>query len=664
MNLEPSTLAPGLVIDRYAVEVRLGEGGMAVVYRVRHTALGTLHALKVLTVSSPGLRARLEQEGRVQASLRHPNVVAVTDVIDVGGAHGLILEYVDGPSLEGLLRTRKLSVEEIDALVPGILGGVAAAHRLGVVHRDLKPANVLLQQFESGLVPKVADFGLAKVFDSSDASVRARTRTGSAMGTPHYMSPEQVRDAKGVGTATDVFALGAILYEMVTGRRAFDGPDLLHIFNEVAAGRYVPVRTLAPDAPDRMVEAIAAALAVEPTARPASVEALAALWGVTLPAVSGASVDASAAPIRWDRSEATWSGTAPPDSTVDTPGRSAPAPAASVSAPRAAVWLGLGGGVLAVGAFAALLAVVLVVGAGAWWWSRATPVASTVPVIHAGRPSPRPSASERGDVGSAEPAAPEDVSAEDVSALDPSAHAAANAGSPAGSPAAAPPAEPAPGRDPSGASTASASEADASGDGEGVDAAVDDPVLSDPPVVAASAPAPAPANPAPASAAGDEPEAFGMLASDDPEERMVAAENLAKRLSEPDALRKLDAVVRRDGHPRVRRFALELVIAHYLDGTRELEPTVVWAMQLIDEAQAIAAVDAYRAKGADPRALAGPLAHSSARVRLAAVRALAVVAPRAPDGVPIDYRALMAGVLDDRDPAVKKKASEVAAGLP
>ncbi|MCA9491950.1 MAG: serine/threonine protein kinase, partial [Myxococcales bacterium] len=180
-------LAAGTVVDRYTVQSVLGEGGMAVVYLCRHNQLGTMHALKVLTMSSRTIRERLVQEGRVQALLRHPNVVAVTDIIMLNGAPGLVMEYIEGPSLHDLLGQGPLTFDQIDALAEGILHGVAHAHAQGMVHRDLKPANIMLALDGTTLVPKVTDFGLAKLVEGNDG--RAATRTGSTMGTPHYMSP-------------------------------------------------------------------------------------------------------------------------------------------------------------------------------------------------------------------------------------------------------------------------------------------------------------------------------------------------------------------------------------------------------------------------------------------------------------------------------------------
>nr|MBA2320693.1 serine/threonine protein kinase [Deltaproteobacteria bacterium] len=270
-------IGPGTVIDRYTVESVLGEGGMAIVYKVRHNTLGSLHALKVLTITSPELKRRLVQEGRVQGQLRHPNIVQVTDVVDVGDAPALVMEFIEGPTLDDYVEKQRPTLAQVDSLAQGILDGVAAAHAKGLVHRDLKPGNILLQVSPSGLTPKITDFGLAKV-QGGEPGGWMRTREGTAMGTPHYMSPEQIRDAGAVGEPGDVFALGAILYELVTGRLAFDGADILEIFNKVAEADYVPVRQLVPEVPDRMERAITGALKERIADRVQSVADLRAVW--------------------------------------------------------------------------------------------------------------------------------------------------------------------------------------------------------------------------------------------------------------------------------------------------------------------------------------------------------------------------------------------------
>lgn len=251
-------LAPGRAIGKYAVVRTLGEGGMATVVLVRHETLESLHALKVLTLNTgKALRERMLQEGRLQASLSHPNIVTVFDVLEVAGRPALLMEYVDGPSLELWLEEQEPSLDEVEAIFRGIVAGVGEAHAHGLVHRDLKPANVLLKQGPEGWVPKVTDFGLAKAWEEQELS---QTRSGVPMGTPSYMAPEQIRDARNVDTRADLFGLGCLLYQMCTGRMAFDGPDLVTIFNAILAADYVPPTELVPDLPTRFQHAIVGAL--------------------------------------------------------------------------------------------------------------------------------------------------------------------------------------------------------------------------------------------------------------------------------------------------------------------------------------------------------------------------------------------------------------------
>ena len=274
-------LTPGTAIDRYVVESHLGSGGMADVYRVRHATLGHLSALKVLQSTHPGIRDRLILEGRVQANLRHPNVVAVSDVIDVYGSPGLIMEYISGSSLDRLLERHRLGFDEADALARGILLGLIAAHAAGTVHRDLKPANILLGDHLGEPTPKITDFGLAKALAIDQTGGASATKTGTAMGTPAYMAPEQIRNAAGVDHRADLFSMGAILFELVTGTRAFPGEDLISLYTRIGEGRYADPRAMAPHVPDRMVAAIHAALCPDPADRVATAAALLAIWAGT-----------------------------------------------------------------------------------------------------------------------------------------------------------------------------------------------------------------------------------------------------------------------------------------------------------------------------------------------------------------------------------------------
>jgi serine/threonine-protein kinase len=245
------------------VEAVIGSGGTAVVYRVRHQTLGTRHALKVLSITSDVIRERMLTEGRVQATLQHPNVVEVTDVLDVDDAPGLLMEYVEGPSLDKALEKYRINRASAETLFLGIAAGVSQAHQHGLVHRDLKPANVLLARTSDGFVPKVTDFGLAKVLAEARGKEEGHTRSGVALGTPAYMAPEQVRDARTVDRRADVFTLGCILYELMTGRRAFPGEDTIAIYNQILDGRYVPPRHFVPELEDRVDNAIKGALIID-----------------------------------------------------------------------------------------------------------------------------------------------------------------------------------------------------------------------------------------------------------------------------------------------------------------------------------------------------------------------------------------------------------------
>jgi hypothetical protein len=258
-------LVPGTIVDRYRVEAEIGRGGMARVYRVRHKSLDTLHALKVLTVGSEELRERLLREGRVQSQLDHPNVVPVRDVLDLPEGPGLLMDYIDGPTLDGWIVDHPTTLAERERVFIEVVEGVAWAHRRGVVHRDLKPGNVMMELRRGVWRPRVADFGLAKLVDvepdEGDGSLRSRT--GRQMGTPAYMSPEQVRSTKHVDQRADVFALGCILYELVCGKRAFVGEDTLDVFNRVAHGRFAPARDAVPGLAARIDAAIRGALEVD-----------------------------------------------------------------------------------------------------------------------------------------------------------------------------------------------------------------------------------------------------------------------------------------------------------------------------------------------------------------------------------------------------------------
>jgi len=241
---------------------------MAAVYRAVDRSDGGSVAIKVLLNPSRDHVDRARAEAAAQQRLSHTNVVRVLEVLEVEGWPALVMEYIEGPSLRAWLDAERPELDDALAVFAGVLAGVEHAHARGLVHRDLKPANVLLAITEEGVVPKVADFGLVKL--SRDPS--QRTGTGATLGTPGYMAPEQVRDAKRADARSDVYALGAVLYELVCGRPAILGADLVTAYEEMMRHAWPDPASLgAPEAIDGVLRA---ALCARPEDRLESVAAL------------------------------------------------------------------------------------------------------------------------------------------------------------------------------------------------------------------------------------------------------------------------------------------------------------------------------------------------------------------------------------------------------
>ena len=231
----------GKTLSHYKVLEKIGQGGMGEVYRAEDTNLSREVAIKVLPeqfTQDPQRLARFEREAKLLASLNHPNIAAIYGLEEADGVRFLALELVEGETLAELVAKGPVPVEEALEVCRQIAEGVEAAHEKGVIHRDLKPANVKVTP--EGKV-KILDFGLAKAFEAetpaadisqSPTLTEEMTRAGVILGTAAYMSPEQTK-GKPVDKKADVFAFGAVLYELLTGKRAFDGETITETIAKV-----------------------------------------------------------------------------------------------------------------------------------------------------------------------------------------------------------------------------------------------------------------------------------------------------------------------------------------------------------------------------------------------------------------------------------------------
>jgi WD40 repeat protein/tetratricopeptide (TPR) repeat protein len=259
-------------IDGYEILAELGRGGMGVVYLAQQILLGRPCVLKMILAgayANDEAVVRFLAEAEAVACLQHPNIVQIYHIGEVDGLPYFELEFVAGGSLDQRLTGIPWPARKAAELIEGVACGVAEAHRMGIIHRDLKPANILLA---GGGVPKITDFGLAK----SLAKESGLTRTDSIMGSPGYMAPEQAEGkSKEVGTLADVYAVGAILYDLITGRPPFRGTTILETLEQVKTTEPVPPSRLVPGVP-RDLETIALkCLQKEPAKRYESAAALA-----------------------------------------------------------------------------------------------------------------------------------------------------------------------------------------------------------------------------------------------------------------------------------------------------------------------------------------------------------------------------------------------------
>ncbi|MCC6589659.1 MAG: serine/threonine protein kinase [Bryobacterales bacterium] len=253
----------GSSVAHYLVTDKLGQGGMGTIYKARDTRLNRFVALKILPpdkVSDPERRRRFIQEAQASSSLNHPNIVVLYDIVETDDTICLVLEHIEGKNLGEIVPRNGLETDQALLVATQVAAGLAAAHEAGIVHRDLKPANIMVT--DSGLV-KILDFGLAKLTPAFTGELAAETATkftlttdGAILGTVNYMSPEQA-EGRPVDARSDIFSFGVVLYEMLTGVKAFQASTILSTLTQVLRDDPRPIneiKTAAPPEVERLVE--------------------------------------------------------------------------------------------------------------------------------------------------------------------------------------------------------------------------------------------------------------------------------------------------------------------------------------------------------------------------------------------------------------------------
>jgi formylglycine-generating enzyme required for sulfatase activity/tRNA A-37 threonylcarbamoyl transferase component Bud32 len=272
-------LAPGqTLLGRYQLDRRLDEGGMSVVWAATHAVTGKEVALKLLKADAAkdeATRRRMLREARAACAVRHPNVVEIHDVLELpDGSPVLVMDLLRGESLrDRLIRRRTLPIDEAATLLLPVVSAVGTAHAAGIVHRDLKPENIFLAQEAGDVRVKVLDFGIAKMVATSAAvsQVNALTNTGTMLGTPYYMAPEQIL-GEAVDHRADVWSIGVILYECLAGERPTEAENVGKILKRVLTNEIEPLSKKAPALPADVTALVDRMLSQNAAERPQSLQ--------------------------------------------------------------------------------------------------------------------------------------------------------------------------------------------------------------------------------------------------------------------------------------------------------------------------------------------------------------------------------------------------------
>jgi serine/threonine-protein kinase len=258
---EETTLPVGTRLGKYQIVRLLGAGGMGAVYEAQHTEIGKRVAVKTLApavAAIPGARQRFLREAQLTSRLRHPHVVDLTDMGTEGRIAYLVMELLAGEDLSQRFdRTGRMAPRELVDLMLPVCSALSAAHEAGIVHRDLKPQNIFLAKGPRGVEPKVLDFGISK---STDSDVSGLTGTGSVIGTPHYLAPEQIKDARTASAASDQYSLGVIFYKCLTGQNPFEGDSIFSVLQAIVTETAVPLGELRGDLPEGLDRVVARAM--------------------------------------------------------------------------------------------------------------------------------------------------------------------------------------------------------------------------------------------------------------------------------------------------------------------------------------------------------------------------------------------------------------------